>query len=366
MIIELDRTITEQPEKLTSEDLTALTSLATSRIRGFNFLLGNKTDLIALSKFEPLGVPAMEAFKKIFHDQTKWANALKEFGFRVRLVKENTDIYETQEDGISIVVISLRDCLKFKIDDKPSLIAENLTDISFYTRIVEAYLKSRKFVSVNLSYNAVNGGGSTTKEVVENHYETNSGISLCVLDSDLEIPWGDYGDTAQGVISLIPEQPYAKYIVTHSREAENIIPSKILDFFAVSSKSNRLKKQKFMDLSNITIGDDKPIKYVDFKKGIKKHLIKTPCQRTNQFWYSSFAESGLLKDCNNQQPCTKAKSCTCILADGWGTDLLKSTVEYLKNNKFDYADIDSYMRDEWDFICKQISPYIIAPSKAAG
>ncbi|WP_230854116.1 hypothetical protein, partial [Vibrio campbellii] len=131
-------------------------------------------------------------------------------------------------------------------------------------------------------------------------------------------------------------------------------------------KSKKQKKQKFIDLSNVVIDEYKPIKYVDFKKGIKKHLVKTPCQETNRFWHSSFTESGLIKDCNNQQPCTKLKSCTCVLVDGWGTDLLKSTVEYLKNNRFEYSDIDSYMRDEWDFICQQISPYIIAPSKAAG
>lgn len=366
MIIELDKSIAENLELLNADELAALSSLAISRIRGFNFFIGHKPDLVKLSRFQSLGIATMEAFKKIFHDQTKWANALKGFDFRVRLVKNYVDLHEIIEGDVRIVVISLSQCLRYKIDDKPSLIAENLTDISFYTKIVQSYLKNLKFASVNFSYNAVNGGGATTKDVVENHYLNQNGISLCILDSDLEVPWGGYGNTAQDVINLIPNEPYARHIITYSREAENIIPTKILDSFGENNKTFRLKVQKFKDLSSIIINDHRPIKYVDFKKGIKKHLTKTACFETNDFWNLSFIEAGILKKCNAQQPCMNIKNCRCILADGLGSDLLKSSVDYLQKNDFSYSDIDDYMRDEWDFICKSISPYIIAPSKSAG
>ncbi|EHR6441734.1 hypothetical protein WKW71_16750 [Vibrio alginolyticus] len=366
MIVELDRSITRDVKSLSADELIALTSLATSRLRGFNFLLGHKPDLIALSQFTPLGGPSMAAFKKVFHDQTKWANALKKFRFRVRLVKDATDICEIIEDDTTIVVISLSDCLKYRIDDKSSLIAENLTDISFYIRMVEAYLKNLKFASVNLSYNAVNGGGSTIKDVVEHHYNNHNGISLCILDSDRETPWGPCGNTAESVTSSVPQQPYMKCIVTHSREAENIIPTKILDFFGEKNRIVKLKANKFRNLSKVIIDSSRPIMYVDFKKGIKNHLTKTACSKTNEFWNSSFEQSGLVKNCSSQQVCTKLKDCTCILVDGWGTDLLKSSVDYLNKNQFNYSDIDDYMLEEWNFICQSITPYVIAPSKAAG
>ncbi|MEZ8274977.1 hypothetical protein AB4289_10030 [Vibrio cyclitrophicus] len=364
MIIELDRSITSNLTDLSDSELLTLTAIATSRARGFNFVIANKRDLLAMSEFIDLGKPARAIFRKIYNDQTQWANALSTFGFKVRIVKQNTVIKEVMEDGVKTITISLQQSLDYKVDDKPSIIAENLTDIKFYTAIVKSYLASIRFGNMNISYHPVNGGGGTTKDVVETHYNECSGISLCLLDSDIESPWLSYGNTAQNVIDIIPEQPYARYVVTHSREAENIIPLKILDHFGSNNSSLRSRIDKFKKLSEVVVQGNMPIKYVDFKKGIKNHLLKCDCPTTKQFWYDSFVESGIIKTCNNTTPCTSMKKCTCFLADGLGTDLLKSTVAYLTDNNFDYQDIDAYMKTEWDHICKEVSSYIIAPNKA--
>lgn len=366
MIIELDRSITSDLSSLNDSELLALTAIATSRARGFNFVVANKHDLLAMSQFVDLGKPTRATFRKIYNDQTQWANALNTFGFKVRLVKQNTVIHQVIESDVKVIIIALCDSLAYKVDDNPSIIAENLVDIDFYTAIVKSYLASIKLGNINISYTAVNGGGATTKDVVEKHYEKCCGISLCLLDSDIENPWVGYGNTAQSVIDIIPEQPYARYVVTQSREAENIIPLKILDHFGLSGNSFGSRVAKFKRLSEVEIDGRMPIKYVDFKKGIKKYLLKCTCPTTEQFWRESFVESGIFKPCNNDEPCISIKKCGCLLADGLGTDLLKSTVTYLNTNGFDYNDIDDYMKSEWDHICKEVSPYIIAPSKAVG
>ncbi|WP_318490745.1 hypothetical protein [Photobacterium leiognathi] len=363
MIIEIDKSVIENLELIDDNEIEALINLASSRARGFNFILGNKTHLLKLSQFSEFSRTTRSTFNKAATDQIKWSNLLKNFNFRVRLIKNNVDIFETEEDGVNILNISLSKFLFYKIDYKPSLIAENLTDISFYTHVVRSYLKSKNVVSLELSFTPVNGGGSTTKDVVIEHFKQQNGISICLLDSDLKIPWGEYGETANDVISVLPNQPYAKTMILKSREAENIIPTKILEQLSKNNKVFKLKVEKFKSLSSIVIDNERPIRYVDFKKGIKKYMLNTSCPKTNKFWQDSFEESNLLKICKTQRSCTTSNNCKCLLADGLGTDLLKSTVEFLENNDFHYSDVDDYMKNEWDFICGKISPYVIAPKR---
>ncbi|QDO84500.1 hypothetical protein FM037_16420 [Shewanella psychropiezotolerans] len=163
------------------------------------------------------------------------------------------------------------------------------------------------------------------------------------------------------MIDIIPNEPYARYITTKSREAENIIPTKVLDHFAKKNKvlKNNIDKIKMLiDDKNI---DSSPTKFIDFKKGVRRQLIKTTCPDTNLFWGDAFKKAGLVKVCNQKTGCTSVKTCCCSLIDGLGTDLLKCTVKHLKENKLDFNDVDDYLKPEWVFLCESIIPYIVSP-----
>lgn len=362
MIIEICDSLALDLQNLTDEEHGALIGLALSRSRGYNFILSSKSLLHALISLNDIGALAISTYRKVYSDQVQWRNLLSSFNFRVRVVSSGQQISIHSEGSVEILQIPLKDILFYKLDDRASLIAENLTDIEFYVRISKSYLDYRKVV-IGLCYNEVNGGGHTTKDVVSSHFKNNNGVSLCILDSDFKTPWCEYGDTAKGVIDIIPNFPFARYITTKSREAENIIPTIILDYFASENKLIRQSVSKIKQL--IDDHDRNPVKFIDFKKGMRLKIIKTSCQDTNKFWSDSFIKAGLLKACNQSNDCQTIKTCKCSLIDGLGTDLLKCAVKYLEKEKFDFNDIDEYLKSEWIFLCESIIPYIVSPPRKA-
>ncbi|QDO84499.1 hypothetical protein FM037_16415 [Shewanella psychropiezotolerans] len=197
MIIEIHDSITAGLNHLTDDENNALVGLALSRSRGYNFIIASKKILTSIISIKDLGKMSIATYRKIYTDQVRWNNLLKSFSFRVRIVSSNQKISTQYENNVEILQIPLKDLLFYKLDDRASLIAENLTDIDFYTRVSMSYLKHKNIV-IGYSYNEINGGGDTTKEVVKKHYQSNNGVSLCILDSDFKTPWSTYGTTAQG------------------------------------------------------------------------------------------------------------------------------------------------------------------------
>lgn len=365
MIISLADDILEKLEvnSITSDEITSLTSLAISRKRGLNFVIGSRRLIEYLVNYERLGDEIRSIFRLIYNDQTKWNRLLINMNFCVTLTSSVSESYSSNlNDKISLNVPLCR-FLDYSIDSKPAIITENINDAKFYELIIKSYTKYKNINGVNLVYKRLNGGGDTTYEVLLDQFNSHDGVSLCVLDSDIVMPGASVGDTAKKVIDTMPSSEYSRRFIIKSREIENIIPFSILDELFANNQSTLSKIENYRKLRILVKDGESPIKYVDIKKGLKLALsLCHGCNLSKAYWTSVLTDTNLIRVCSvNEESCSTIKSCKCKILDGFGSDLLKHCVKHIQDNGFDYSNIDSDTYDEWELICENVLPYMISP-----
>ncbi|MFH0273032.1 hypothetical protein [Vibrio jasicida] len=368
MIIELDDSIAECADSLSEDERSAIREIASSRRKGINFIIGRKSTIASFTNVHWLDADTRSLFRKVYNDQTRWFNFLTQVNFRVRLTKTTTVISHLQEGETQVLVAPLASVLTYGLQNQPIIIAEDYTDIDFYEHMTRSYLKSKRVASVNCSYFPMPGGGKNTYRAVLRTVNKNLGISFCILDGDYEFPGDSMGDTAQNVVDIanqLPPFPYSKFKVLSVREAENIIPISTLNKI-LQSKANKITVTKLTSLRDCSVNGEQPIKYVDFKKGLKKHLANSNCDSTKKYWSKAIELSGLDKQCNSgESECNSVRKCGCQLVEGLGSDLLKSAVEHFSDHPLNYKELDSYIKTEWDDICEALVPYLFSPTAIA-
>lgn len=153
-----------------------------------------------------------------------------------------------------------------------------------------------------------------------------------------------------------------KIIITDSREAENIIPFKILKNIFNSNNTQLKKINEYEKYRDIKLDKDLPVKYIDFKKGVKLSLAnQRDGYNGNIYWDEIFNHLGITERCN----CPSIKTCTCTIVDGFGSDILRSTVENLEKNPFCFSEVEDIYQDELAYICENLIPFILAPHALA-
>lgn len=364
MIINLDDSLLVKAENnnFSQEEIRCMNSICTSRVRGFNFILGSRKLLSSLSKSTCFCDDTKSLFRIIYNDQTRWYNLLNNFSFVINIISDHIEPYSNDIDNKINLCVSLSKFLDYSLDLKPHIISENLIDSRFYEGMVKSYLHFHNIKGVALVYKNVLGGGDTTYTVINEIYSSLDGLSFSLLDRDNTSPYVDIGATAQKVIDNIPDGNFARYHIMGYRELENLIPSTILSEIFNKNKVQSRKLDFYKKIRKLTINDESPIKYVDFKKGIKLNIVDClGCDQSKQYWDSVL--KNILEDtsCNEKDTCTAHKKCKKIVVDGFGSDLLKAAVAYIQVNNFDYRNIDEDMKTEWDIICNKISPYMISP-----
>ncbi|EOA6545459.1 TPA: hypothetical protein ACGU7E_004578 [Vibrio vulnificus] len=368
MIIEFDDSIAECVNTLSEDERNAVREIASSRRKGINFIIGSKSTIESFIDIHWLDDDTRSLFRKVYNDQTRWFNFLSQVSFRVRLTKATTAVSYLIEGKTQVLVAPLASVLTYGLQNQPIIIAEDYTDIDFYEHMTRSYLKSKRVASVNCSYFPMPGGGKNTYRAILSTVNKNLGISFCILDGDYDFPGDSMGDTAQNVVDIstqLPPFPYSKFKVLSVREAENIIPISILNSM-LQSKANKITVEKLTSLRDCLVDGVQPIKYVDFKKGLKKHLANSSCDSTKKYWSKAIELSGLDKQCNSSQnECSSLKKCGCQLVDGLGSDLLKSAVDHISEQPFNYKELDSYIKEEWDDICEALVPYLFSPTAIA-
>ncbi|MGR5310585.1 hypothetical protein ACPV34_11325 [Photobacterium damselae] len=243
MIILLDDDIHKKisDNTLSNIEIECLSSLALSKKRGYNFVIASRPLLMSLSKYDKFSDQTKYTYQTIYHDQTRWFRLLSQFKFIIKLSSLAQEMNSTNLNDYITLTIPLKFFLDYSIDKKATIIAEHYSDIKLYKEMARSYLNHRKIKGISLTCSEALGGGSTTCEVVMNYLENFESISLCIVDSDLKSPWSGYGETATKVNGLKLSNDYARYLITKSREAENIIPTKLLlDIF----DKNKVQKNK--------------------------------------------------------------------------------------------------------------------------
>lgn len=362
MIIEIkDNLLTKLDSKLvTGAEIDGLNSLALSRKRGLNFIIGSRDVLSKLAESSLLSSESKAIFRHIYNEQTRWNNLLSQQRFIVTVCGTGLELTSFTQNDITFLVVPLSKFLTYYLDSKVNVVAEHLRDIRFYKAMVKSYLNNHNISGVNLSFRHVLGGGSTTFEVVKQHYIENDGVSICILDSDLKYPQDDIGATAQKVLDIIPDSDYSRSLVLSSRELENIIPFLIFDE-VLSHQKYQSALNKLKTIKNLTLNNESPIKYVDFKKGVKiSQMNQTGCQISKSFWTEVITLSGLFRECTSGD-CLENAKCNCQIIHGFGSDLLEHCTNHIEEHGFDYNQMDVNIAAEWDYICTNLVPYMIAP-----
>ena len=215
---------------------------------------------------------------------------------------------------------------------------------------------------INFNFNRVLGGGNTTAQVVSENSKKSDVPILVILDSDRKHPSDEIGLTAKKVLGLEVTKN-VNVVLTSSREIENIIPFILLEDLFSNNKGQLVKLNKYKKICDLQIDGANPIKYIDFKKGIKlSHATKDRCDNTNKFWSEVLSGLGY-QDINCG--CKTLKECTCFVLDGFGSDLLKSAVNFFESKIVDYEKIEEGYTEEISYICKQMTSYVLAPQRLA-
>ena len=343
---------------LTEGEVEALADIASLRKKGRGFVLSNKDLLMKLSSYSGFAEYTKNSFRQIYRDQTKWFNIINKFNFIIVITSD--DYYNNQLipciEGEVYIPLS-------EFENKESvIIAENSYDIKFFALLASAYMKSKGVKGISLSYRTVLGGGSTTYQVINDHQLDRDGPAICILDSDKKFPTDELGSTAKKVFDEVICDKLTKVIITSSREIENVIPFCILNRVFSNNKGQLDKIIEYDKFRNESLSVNQPIKYIDFKKGVKLSLAnKVGCVEHKNFWSNIFTSLGITESCS----CINLKQCTCYVVDGFGSDLLRAVVEDLESNPFCFSEVEDIYKEELSSICENIIPFILAPQSLA-
>ncbi|WP_350998099.1 hypothetical protein [Shewanella sp. TB7-MNA-CIBAN-0143] len=360
MIIKLHQSLIDDLEnnEFTEDEIEALADIASLRKNGRGFVLADKKLLIKLAQHNAFAQYTRNSFTQIYRDQTKWFNLVNNFNFIINITSNKLNHHNSLTLDTDNIYIPLSE---FK-NRESVIIAENSIDIRFFTSLTKAYIKTKGIKGISLSYRSVLGGGDTTHQVINDHQSDQDGPAICILDSDKTYPGGNFGSTAAKVFELVKSEKLTKIITTESREVENIIPFSILKSIFSNNKMQLEKINKYEKFRDITLGSNLPIKYIDFKKGLKLCLAnKKGDDEHNIFWRNTFSSLGIANIC----ACISPKKCTCLIVDGFGSDLLRTVVEYLESNPFCFSKVEDIYEDELSFICENLIPFILAPHALA-
>ena len=165
--------------------------------------------------------------------------------------------------------------MKWNLNERCCLLAENLDDCVFYKLVAQYYFSSQNFT---IRFHCENGGGTTTSNVLEKRIFNEKVPTLCIVDSDQK--YGatkkypqkpSNGDTLKKIESAINTlknlggNPPCELFPLEVHEIENLIPICILEKLKTSYPALKDGLKILMKLKEFDNG--LPILYYDLKKG---------------------------------------------------------------------------------------------------
>ena len=344
----------------TPDDVIYLMNLLMSRKRGFNFIVASRRTLQLISNAFKLPDEFNSILNKIYLEQTFLSNVLKRMSVQINVVSPKGFRGLINHEGITSLNVTLHEFYERELDKQANFIAENIYDIDVYESFIMSYLKSKGMRNVSLRFKKIIGGGSTSELVITEQKKIKNGFNLCILDSDKLSPNSDYGDTYKKASIAGSDADNLILIPTKSRELENIIPLSTLPPL-FKTKANRIKLKKYEGLLGLNFGGEPILKYLDFKKGVKKLSCKKEPMPIKIIIEKQISHLICHNPCRNVSKDGHSTDCSCTVLDGFGSDLLKNYTTYIKTNPIDFKEIDEYCKPEWEYICDNALPVLIAP-----
>ncbi|MGN4983434.1 hypothetical protein ACTFBY_19355 [Aeromonas dhakensis] len=252
-----------------ADDAMYLMNLLISRKRGFNFIVASRRTLQLIGSAFKLPNEFNAILNKIYLEQTFLSHVLRRMSVRINIVSPKGMRGLINHEGITSLNVTLHEFHDRELDKQANFIAENMYDIDVYESFIKSYLKSKGMKNIGLHFKKIIGGGSTSELVIAEQKKTKNGFNICILDSDKLSPTSDFGDTYKKASIAGSDADNLILISTKSRELENLIPLSTLDIF-FKTKANKIKLQKYKRLLGLDLSGESILKYLDFKKGVKK------------------------------------------------------------------------------------------------
>lgn len=246
---------------------------------------------------------------------------------------------------------------------KTKIVCENPLDSDFFKVIATYYANNEDLMRCTINFNALNGGGGSTKDVFERTISNNE-IAFCIVDNDKAHPRAPFGGTSSHFLgSRTTKSGFIEILDVH--EVESLVPLDTIESVLISLNL-MLKKEKslafFKDLCSI----DESVKfYIDHKKGFN---LKTALELDNShgdFWRVILQK--LKKeyscDCLTEINCTCEPSC--LKYDGFGDNLLHNTLKYISEGslKSYRPNLTPKLQEKWLSLGKSFFSWSCGPYK---
>ncbi|WP_374574783.1 hypothetical protein [Acinetobacter sp.] len=214
------------------------------------------------------------------------------------IVKDERDINNTNNQWI----LSLKDVKYGFLVHGIVILGENLNDSKFLNFTAKHFQKTcdeyKPFILMNHFHG---GGGSTTCNELDNLLSRKLNHIFCFLDSDKESPVCNHTPTAKKCIKSINQNSWIAMFAStnHFREAENLIPSSLLEKIEGFPLSNLIKIKEIEKKHQLIF-----YKYIDIKNGLTKKFLNRINQTESPkkaFWdhiVNKLAAEGIHMECN--------------------------------------------------------------------
>lgn len=245
------------------------------------------------------------------------------------------------------------------------LIGEHINDAKLYKTIGTHYAKFISSLSLNIAFQTIHGGGSTTKAVFDNYKDQNS-LAFCILDTDKKYPNDSEKSTATNFSRsdrLLNRS--VKAMIINAHEVESIIPlPMIIDM--MNSPTSTYGSDTLTNAQNLTNYSNSDFRrYFDHKNGISlKDAIQYDISNHGDYWLNFFNQDTTVssKECVVNRECHECNRCPKV--NGLGDGLLNCIVEFAHRNntrKYDTT-MEQFIRDEWENIGKELLSWGCTPA----
>lgn len=246
---------------------------------------------------------------------------------------------------------------------KAQIICENPSDAGFYEIIADHFSNINDLRLCNITYEAINGGGGTTKHVFDRCVEENK-ITLCILDNDKKHPNGPLGGTGrQFGSSGVIKTGLVKILDVH--EVESLIPFETIEG-ALQQDALTPQKRDSLIFAKQLFGVDESTKfYYDHKKGMDISKILPLEKLYGNYWRAKLQQCAITSqaECLTQERCSCESPCICF--EGFGDNILEKSIDYIcrGNLKRYKPSLSPSMENHWDDIGKLFFSWGCSPAK---
>lgn len=243
------------------------------------------------------------------------------------------------------------------------IVCEDVNDSDFYKIIANYYSKKIKANLLTIKYEAVNGGGGSTKRIFDRKVD-NLEITFCILDNDKKHPKYPEGGTCKN-FNGEKHVKTGKVIVIDAHEIESLIPFELLENVLIEEKASSEKIDSLDVIRNICSLDETAKLFFDHKKGLDIKSAFSLDEKYGSYWLPLInkAKPNQINDCIKNNKCDCEKSCYKI--SGFGDGLLTKSTAYVNNHnpKNFTPSLNGHLEDLWNYIGKSFFSWSCAPAK---